>query len=151
MRLGILVALLPSWLALAACDGAAMADPSAAGPSPGGAVIMPEATVPPALLTPEESDRLAFEQAVAAGTNAALILFLAREAQNPWIEEARQLLALRQTPDAAGAAAIAGPNAQVIEAFDAARLADDPAAWDAFLSRHGTHPLAAEAQRLRSD
>ena len=151
MRLSTLRTLLPLWLALEACDVAAMAHPSASNSFPAGAVIMSDATVPPALLTPEESDRLAFAQAVSAGTNAALILFLAREPQNPWIEEARRFLALRRAPDPPTAAAIAGPDAEVVEAFDEARLANEPAAWDAFLSRHGTHPLAAEAQRLRSD
>lgn len=148
MRLSILGLLLPAWLMLAACEAAAQADSSTYELSPH---VRSDATVPPALLTPEESDRLAFEQAVSAGTNSALILFLARETQNPWIEEARRLLALRRTPDAAGAAAIAGPDAEVIRTFDAARLSGGPAAWDAFLSQHGTHPLAAEARRLRGD
>jgi hypothetical protein len=109
MSPGVLGALLPTWLALAACDVAAMVYPSASNSSPARAVIMANATVPPALVTPEESYRLAFEQAISADTNATLILFLAREQLHPWIEDAQRLQVLRRMPDAIGAATI-GPR-----------------------------------------
>jgi hypothetical protein len=100
----------------------------------------------PALVTPEMSDRLAFEQAVAAGTSAGLIMFLARNPDSPRAPEIRRLLGLRGSPDSAAAtAAAAGADADVVAAFDAARLAGTRAAWDAFLARHGSHPLAAQA------
>jgi hypothetical protein len=105
--------------------------------------------LPRPLATPAEGDRLAFDQAVATGTSAALIVFLAREPENPWIEEARLLLERRRAPDPPGAALIAGPDAGVVESFDQARLAGTVGAWDGFLARHDGHPLAAEARRLR--
>src|SRR5687768_13728006 len=84
--------------------------------APGGHGMDQHDLAAPALVSPNESDRLAFEQAVAAGTNAALIMFLARERENPWIDEVRQRLAGRRSPDLPGAAAAFGPDAKVVEA-----------------------------------
>lgn len=101
--------------------------------------------MPPQLVTPEMSDRLAFDQAVAAGTSAGLIMFLARNPDTAQAPEARRLLDLRRIPDSpAVIAAAAGGDAGVVAAFDAARLAGTRAAWDMFLARHGGHPLAAQ-------
>lgn len=105
--------------------------------------------IPEPRLQGPASDRLIFDQAVAQDSNAALILFLARNPASPQAPEARRLLAQRRSPDAPGTAlAVAGSDADVVAAFDAARLSGDPAAWTAFLSRHGSHPLAAEARLL---
>jgi hypothetical protein len=94
----------------------------------------------------------ALAQAVAADTNAALILYLARYPGEPWTQEARRLLALRRLPDPEGVAeATAGPDARIVRQFDAARLSGSQAAWEAFLARHGTHPLAAEARVLMTE
>lgn len=92
------------------------------------------------------SDVLALEQAEAAGNNAALILFLARFGDTPLADEARSRLRARKSPDPADVvAAVAGTDAGVVAAFDAARLGGR-AALEAFIAAHGTHPLAAEAR-----
>lgn len=102
---------------------------------------------PPYPLTPEMSDQLAFEQAIAAGTSAALIMFLARNPGTKQAADVRQLLAARRAPDSpAETEAVAGGDAEVVSAFDAARLAGTRAGWDAFLKRHGGHPLSAQVQ-----
>lgn len=88
------------------------------------------------------------EAALAAGSNAALIRFLARHGDDPQAPRIRQALAARG-PDSTGQAAAADPDAAVIAAFDAARLAGNAAAWSAFQGRYPTHPLAAEAERWR--
>ncbi|NAZ38175.1 hypothetical protein [Rubellimicrobium sp. CFH 75288] len=102
----------------------------------------------PSLVSPAESERLAWEQAEAAGSSAALIQFLARNPDSPFAEEARARLAARRSPDPPGTAErVAGTDADVVEAFDRARLAG-PDALRGFLAQHGTHPLAEEARRL---
>jgi hypothetical protein len=102
-----------------------------------------------ALLDAAESDRLAYEQAVAADSNAGLIMFLARNPDSPHADAVRHRLAARRTPDPpAVIRALAGADADVVAEFDAARLAGDPAALRAFIARHGSHPLGAEARRL---
>jgi hypothetical protein len=111
--------------------------------------MSPDQTLPPPRYTAADSARLAFDEAAAASTSAALILFLAREPDSPYRDEARALLDARRTPDPPGtAAAVAPADAGIIEAFDAARLAGSATAWERFLAAHGTHPLAAEARRL---
>ncbi|MBP7000589.1 hypothetical protein [Amaricoccus sp.] len=80
--------------------------------------------------------------AEAAGTSAALILFVARHPDEA--DAARARLAARHAPDPAPAA---GPDADMIAAFDAARRSGDPAALAAFAARYPGHPLAAEALR----
>lgn len=108
------------------------------------------AIAPPYNLTPEMSDQIAFEQAVAAGNSAALIMFLARNPDTRQAPEVRQLLAARQTPDSlAVTEAVAGGDAEVVSAFDAARLAGTREGWDAFLQRHGGHALSAQVQYFR--
>ncbi len=101
----------------------------------------------PYLLTPEMSDQLAFEQAVAAGSSAALIMFLARNPDTAQATEVRQLLTARRTPDdLVVIEAVAGGDAEVVSAFDTARLSGTRAGWDAFMKRHAGHPLSAQVQ-----
>lgn len=101
--------------------------------------------LPPPLAS-EGSDRLALSQAESAGSNAALIMFLARFADSPLTVEARARLRARLQPDAAGVAeAAAGTDAGVVRAFDAARL-QGPAGLESFIAAHASHPLAAEAR-----
>lgn len=101
----------------------------------------------PNFLTPEMSDQLAFEQAVAAGNSAALIMFLARNPDTKQAPEVRQLLAARSTPDNRTVTeAVAAGDAEVVSAFDTARLTGTRDSWDTFLKRHGGHPLAAQVQ-----
>jgi hypothetical protein len=108
---------------------------------------LPPNSLPLPLISEDEADRIAFDHAVAANTNAALIFFLARNPQSRFVPSARQSLAVRRSPDAAGVAAeVAKTDADVIEAFDAARLAGTATAWQGFLVRYGSHPLAVEAQ-----
>jgi len=102
---------------------------------------------PPYFLTPEMSDQLAFEQAIAADNSAALIMFLARNPDTKQVTEVRQLLAARKTPDnLVVIEAVAAGDAEVVRAFDAARLAGNRESWDAFMKLHGGHPLAAQVQ-----
>lgn len=95
-----------------------------------------------------ELDRLGFEAAVAQGSNAALIMFLARNPQSTHAAEARRLLAQRRNPDTpATIRAAAGADADIVAQFDSARLSGDPAKIRVFILRHADHPLATEAQR----
>ena len=112
-----------------------MTEPTRPGPEP----------MTPELLTPDESDRLAFEQAVAADSNAALLMFLSRNPNSPRADDARARLAERRTPDTPQQRAIAGSEAGLIAEFDAARLSGSAADREAFLARHGNHPLARQA------
>lgn len=101
--------------------------------------------LPPPLAS-KGSDRLALDQAESAGNSAALIMFLARYGGSPLTAEARARLRQRTAPDPADVvAAVAGTDANVVAAFDAARL-KGPAALEAFIAAHGSHPLAAEAR-----
>lgn len=103
----------------------------------------------PLPLDPAGAVPRALAQAVAADSNAALILFLARFAGEPEANEARHLLALRRAPDPQGSAeATAGPDAEVVRQFDVARLSGERTDWEAFLAQHGNHPLAGEARLL---
>ncbi|EPX84499.1 hypothetical protein ruthe_02179 [Rubellimicrobium thermophilum DSM 16684] len=116
---------------------------------PGNPGMSAPPVLPPPQYSPDESARRAFDEASAAGSSAALILFLAREPDSPYRDEALARLEARRQPDPPGtAAALAPADAAVIEAFDAARLAGSRSAWEAFLAAHGTHPLAALAQQL---
>ena len=111
--------------------------------------VMPGEQMPPRLLNDAQSDRMAFDQAVAAGSNAALIMFLARNPASSHAAAARAQLALRRTADASAVTgAVAGTDVSIVAAFDAARLSGDPAALIAFVAQYGNHPLAAEARRL---
>lgn len=105
------------------------------------------APVPPAA-DPAIAVQRQLDAALAAGTSAALILFLARYPDGPAAEGARAALAVRRAPDPAPAAGAtpADPDRDIAAAFDRARLAG-PAALDAFAARTGNHPLGAEARR----
>ena len=80
--------------------------------------------------------------ALAAGTSAALILFLARHPDTAEAGTARAALERRE-PDPAPPG---GPDGDIVAAFDRARPGG-PAALDAFAARYPNHPLAAEAGR----
>lgn len=90
-------------------------------------------------------------EALADGSNGALILFVARYPGEPAADAARAALAGRHAPDPGPAS---GPDGDIVAAFDRARLAG-AAALDAFALRYPNHPLGAEArlwgQRLRDD
>lgn len=153
MRLrGFVLAVLLPGCTLAAGEMGSQTDapaPASSASIPGNPGMSAPQVLPPPQYGPDESARLAFDQAVAAGSSAALILFLAREPDSPYRDEAFALLEARRQPDPPGtAAALAPADAAVIEAFDAARLAGSRTAWEAFLAAHGTHPLAAAAQHL---
>lgn len=87
--------------------------------------------------------RASYEQAVAADTGAALILFIARNPDHPLADAARRDLAARPTADRVSPG---GPDGDIILQFDAARLGGR-AALDGFAARHPGHPLAVEARR----
>lgn len=85
-----------------------------------------------------------FADAEAAGSNAALILFILRYPDEPQAATARAALAARRSPDPRPDP---GPDGAMIAAFDAARLSGDPAALKAFAAAYPNTPLAAEALR----
>jgi hypothetical protein len=85
----------------------------------------------------------ALAAALADGSSAALILFIARYPDEPLTGTARAALAARRRPDPR---IPAGPDGAVIAAFDRARLAG-PAALAAFARAYPNHPLGAEALR----
>ncbi|WP_112873034.1 hypothetical protein [Paracoccus endophyticus] len=127
--------------------GATPADP----PPPGVQGMRPDRSDPlPPPAPAGAPERAEAEAALADGSNAALILFLARHPDDASAPRIRAALAARRTPDdpAQGRAA-AGGEAGVIAAFDAARLAGTPEAWQGFARRHPNHPLTAEAARWR--
>ena len=88
--------------------------------------------------------------ALAAGTSAALVLFIARYPDET-ADPARAALAVRRVPDPRPDS---GPDGDIAAAFDQARLAG-PGALEAFAIRNGNHPLGVEALRwshlLRED
>lgn len=87
----------------------------------------------------------AFDQAQAARNSTALILFLIHHRDDPALASVREVLAHRRQPDSrATLLATAGPEAEVVAAFDAARLAGTAAAWQDFLARYPDHILASE-------
>lgn len=83
------------------------------------------------------------DDALAAEASAPLILFIARYPDAPATAAARTRLATRRSPDPRPAA---GPDGDIVAAFDRARLSG-PAALDAFALGHANHPLGAEAAR----
>lgn len=85
-----------------------------------------------------------YQRARAAGTNAALILFIARQPDSPLADQARVTLRGRTTPDPTPDS---GPDGDILMAFDLARLSRDRAALDDFARLYAGHPLAAEAAR----
>lgn len=85
----------------------------------------------------------ALDEALADGSNGALVMFIARYPDEPQAERARVALAERTAPDATRRP---GPDGDIVGAFDRARLAG-PAALAAFAAAYANHPLAAEALR----
>lgn len=110
-------------------------------PGAGGAQIRSEPLPPPA--DDAAVMQSVYEQAVAAGSSAALILFIARNPDHPLADAARRDLAARGTVDPASPG---GPDGDIIMQFDTARL-HGSAALNGFAARHPGHPLAVEAQR----
>lgn len=94
----------------------------------------------------------AFDQALMARSNAALILFLIHHRDDPALASVREVLAHRSRPDSpAVLAGTARAEAAVIGAFDAARLAGTAAAWQDFLARYPGHVLASEVPFFMPD
>ena len=93
---------------------------------------------------------LVLDTAFQANSNAAIIMFLLNNPGDRFAPMARTNLNARQTPDTPQALqAAAGANADMVAAFDAARLSRSDAAWNAFLARYGDSPLAAEVANFR--
>ncbi len=107
----------------------------------------------PTLAPPGQRERSpAFDQAQAARSSAALILFLIHHRDDPALASVRDVLAHRSQPDSpAVLAATAGAEAEVVGAFDAARLAGTAAARQAFLTRYPDHILAREVAFFMPD
>jgi hypothetical protein len=108
----------------------------------GAAAEQPAAVVPP---PPDYAAglRATLDQALAEGSNAALILFIARYPDEPLTGTARAALAARTAPDPLPHP---GPDGAIIAGFDRARLAG-PAALAGFAAAYPNHPLGAEARR----
>jgi hypothetical protein len=141
--------LLASLCLVAACvtdTPVAIADSTGSPPIVKETPLMPESEVPPQAMDDAGMQRLALNEARAANTNAALIVFLMRNPTGPRADEARRLLDARRIPDPPGTAS--GPDAGVIAAFDAARLQGSAAGLQAFITRYGPNPLVPEAERL---
>ncbi len=84
-----------------------------------------------------------FRHARQAGTNAALIRFIARHPQHRLADEARTLLSRRPAADPPGGSG--DPDADIYRAFDQARR---DRTFGSFIARHPEHPLAEEARRM---
>ncbi len=92
----------------------------------------------------------ALDQALSANSNAALIMFLLKRPGDPFLKDARTHLKARLIPDNPAALhAAAGAQADVVAAFDAARLTGTDAAWTGFLARYKASPLADEVANFR--
>lgn len=101
--------------------------------------ILAGADLPP----PDPGRALAAEyaRARAAGSNAALIGFIARHPDAALTAQARAALAARRQPDPVPDP---GPDGAIVAAFDRARLGG-PAALAAFAAAYPNHPLGLEA------
>lgn len=106
------------------------------GLSPAAWADMPPAQDPAEVMASE------LNQAYSLGSNAALILFIARFPNDPLADQARQALLRRTAPDPAPDP---GPDGDIIIEFDRARLTGTPAALAHFSARYAGHPLAIEA------
>jgi hypothetical protein len=103
----------------------------------------------PAPVPMADPDRAQLDQAVAAGSNAALLMFLSRYPDSRLAPEARADLKARKAPDAPGVAErVAESDAALVIAFDRARLSGNPGEVSAFIARYAPHPLAQEARFL---
>jgi hypothetical protein len=109
--------------------------------APGAALAQGAGVPPPA--DPVAGLEAALAAALADGSNAALILFIARHPDAPPTDRARAALRARPAPDPRPDP---GPDGAIIAAFDRARLAG-PAALAAFAAAYPDHPLGAEARR----
>lgn len=90
------------------------------------------------------------DQALAANSSAALIMFLIEHPGDPFVEQARSYLRARSLPDTDVALrSAAGAQAPVVAAFDAARRLSTDFAWTDFLAKYGTHRLAVEVSHFR--
>ncbi|MGO4127362.1 hypothetical protein AB4Z01_23380 [Inquilinus sp. YAF38] len=89
-----------------------------------------------------------FRGAVADGSNAALIRFIARHPGTALADEAWRRLQQRPAPDERPLAN--DPDAAIYAAFDTARRTGTAEAWRDFARTYANHPLAAEASRLAS-
>jgi hypothetical protein len=90
------------------------------------------------------------DTALSANSNAAIIMFLLKHPGDRFSEMARINLKARRLPDSPQALqAAAGGDADLVAAFDAARLANTDATWSDFLARYGETPLAAEVPNFR--
>lgn len=99
-----------------------------------------ESLPPP--VDPAVAMRLSLAQAVADGSTAALLLFIARNPDTVEAGEARHLARARTHLDPLP---YPGPDGAILEAFDRARLAGADA-LAAFAARYrDSHPLGAEA------
>ena len=108
--------------------------------------LSPDPGKSPPLAPPGQRERSpAFDQAQAARSSAALIMFLIHHRDDPALASVRDVLANRRQPDSrATLLTTAGPEAEVVGAFDTARLAGTAAAWQGFLARYPDHILASE-------
>lgn len=88
-----------------------------------------------------------FNEAVRSGSAGALLKFISRNPDHPLADKARQLLERGNYPPARKTQS-EWVDSKIVE-FDAARRAG-PDALKAFIARHPSHPLAAEARRLLS-
>lgn len=138
-------------LLTAGCLGEPGPSGAAPGNPGGGPANMPARSDPlPPPAPPGAPEAEAAATALAAGNSASLILFLARHPADPAAPRVRAALAARRSPvTPAAARAVAGAEAEVVAAFDAARLSGTDDAWADFTARYPTHPLAAEAARWR--
>ena len=108
----------------------------------------------PLLLTPPDQRQRspAFDRAQVARSTTALIMFLIHNRDDPALASVRDVLAHRSQPDSpAVLAATAGAEADVVGAFDAARLAGTASARQAFLARYPDHILAREVAFFMPD
>lgn len=145
MDAGGLIGLTLLCLAIAACVPAAgiQAAPVAT-PTPE-QNLKPDPRPPPLAPPGQRARSAAFDQALIADSNAALIMFLIHHREDPALASVREVLAHRSQPDSAAVlASTAGPEAAVVGAFDAARLAGTASARQAFLARYPDHVLVGE-------
>ena len=148
MDVGGLIGLTLLCLAIAACVPAAgiQAAPVATPTTEQNLKPDPRKTLP--LAPPGQRARsAAFDQALIADSNAALIMFLIHHREDPALASVREVLAHRSQADSpAVLASTAGPEAEVVGAFDAARLTGTGtvAARQAFLARYPDHVLVGE-------
>ncbi|MEO5614737.1 MAG: hypothetical protein ABIR04_07415 [Cypionkella sp.] len=160
MDVGGLIGLTLLCLAIAACVPASGLDASPVGTTPAEQDLSPDPRplpprpLPPSPLAPsgQRERSPAFDQALAARSSAALIMFLIHHRDDPALASVRDVLAHRKRPDSpAVLAATAGAEADVVGAFDAARLAGTASARQAFLARYPDHILAHEVAFFMPD